>query len=135
MQRQILWAFGFVIATVVFSRILTERAIRSLSTAERQRLFDSFSRMRMWNMLPLLVLLLMLLVVEQIFPSSADVLYPLFLGLIVVFLIAVYGLVLHKLRALQLPRTFEKRFLAARAVSVLGFLGFIVFLLVHESMT
>ena len=57
MQHQLLVAFCGVIGAVVISRILTEKAIRRLSGEERKRLFDSFSRLRMWNMLPLLILL------------------------------------------------------------------------------
>lgn len=108
------------LACIVISRILAERALRTLSPEEKVRLVDGFSGMRAYSLLPAVVIVVAALAVPQFFPGAPGWSPLLGLGLVAAYMVGVHFFIARKLARLRLPADYIQRFLFARHLGNAG---------------
>lgn len=112
-------AFAALVAGILASRRISERAFRQLDDATKQAVLTVFSSVRIWSVLPLAALLLLLVAGRTLFSGhSAAVLIGFFLCL-AVYLPAIHILVSKKMRSANVPEDYLRAFMRARWFSYL----------------
>ncbi|MGB7343703.1 MAG: hypothetical protein WBD20_05800 [Pirellulaceae bacterium] len=115
-------ASGFIalIAAIIVSRFISERAYRELDSDQKLRLMDGFSSTRMYSMIPLLVLVgafWYLMTKTDINKSTITFAY---FGLLIVYVVVRTILNQCKLVMLEMPARYQRTFMIAQAVSLVG---------------
>ena len=111
---------------LIGSRILAERAMRFLVAEEKLALLDSFSRLRAYGSIPIV------LVVFSFFGLSyvpVALFWPAYFSIwviLAVFLIVIHRLVFRRMRELKINLAFQRAHAGARYVSYAGFVLFFI---------
>ncbi len=114
------------LATAIMSRMIREKALKTLSTDEKASLVDAFSSFRIYTFVSVLALMVIFylclnyLVLDQSF---------IFIGYgvcLVIFLLVSNGVVYRSLRKLQLPDRYIKSYILSSLIQLAGF-GFLFF--------
>lgn len=125
--------FGFIALAwaMVVNRILAQRALKRLSTEEKARLLDAFSKHRTNSVLVAFGLLLLFYVAGRISPGSYSMLAWVMLGLIL-FMSAVSTFVsFRKLKRLSMPKEYISNFLVRCVIYYAG-IGVLLFTLIKR---
>lgn len=119
-----LLVIAILFATIVISRIITERALKHLSSEDKARLLDSFSGYRIFNSALLLGIFIIWFVAIKYLPhwhSTLTIIFVLsFLGLSATISVLSY----RKMKGLNLPAGYIKSYLLSLAIQYLG-VGFV----------
>lgn len=117
---------GFVVllATIVASRLINERAFRKLDSEAKLRLMDGFSRTRSYSMIPLLVLIVAYWYLMTQTKANPQILTVAYFGLIGVYVVARIVLNQAKLSQLDMPEDYRRLFSISQAVSFVGIAWF-----------
>lgn len=113
-------AFVVLLATMIVSRIISERGYRKLDSDEKLRLMDGFSKTRSFSMIPLLLLIAaywFLITQTDIDNQYVTIAY---FGLLVLYVVIRSILNQRKLTQLELPTDYRRTFTIAQIVSFLG---------------
>jgi hypothetical protein len=111
---------------VFSSRFFNERATKLLSPQEKLTLLDSFSRLRVFGTLPLLLIFLSFFGMPYL---PASLFWPAFIGawaLVGVYFVIVHRVVSGRLRALGINSEFQKAYAKARWPLYFGLLAFFI---------
>ncbi len=117
-----------VLIGIVTSRIITERGVRHLSTEEKGRVVETFSSFRIWNLLPLILVLGAYVFMRSDITQSTS----LYNGLLVLlFIIALLSklYIARRLRALDLPQSYLRMQMIGQMVSLGALVVFFVLIL------
>lgn len=106
---------------IVVSRIISERALKTLNQEEKMALVDSFSKLRTYNLIPLVVLFLVFLATQYLAPSMGTTPYIVFLCAILAFLIILQYVIFLKLKKLEMPDHYTKKYVCSRFIVIGGF--------------
>jgi fatty acid desaturase len=125
--------FGVIVLAwaMLVNRILAERALKRLSTEQKAKLLDSFSRHRTNSIVVVFVLLLIFFIVGRVSPSSYPVLAWGFLGLLVLMSIVTTFLSHRKLKRMSTPKDYINNFLVRCVIYYAG-IGVLLFTLVRR---
>ena len=121
---QILTMVGIVVFIVCFavSRLVAERALRTLTPDQKLALLEAFSGARAYYFIPIAAVTILYMVVVNLLPEHHDGIFCGFLSVGAVSLVGVYGFGYYKIKQLDLPRSYLLRFGLSRAISLLGLL-------------
>ncbi|MFC4994761.1 hypothetical protein [Rubritalea tangerina] len=113
---------GFIalLGAIFISRLLNEKAYKSLSDEEKLRLMDGFSSNRTYSMIPLIVLIgayFLLMKVEAVDKGILSLTYFLLLA---VFIITRIVFNQRKLTSLNLPDSYKSKFKLSQIISLVG---------------
>lgn len=111
---------GVFLACIAISRMVAERALRTLSPEEKIRLVDGFSGMRAYSLLPAVLIVAAALTASQLFPGAPGWSTFIGLGLVAAYMVAVHSFIARKLARLQLPADYIRRFMFARHLGNAG---------------
>ncbi|XYH95315.1 hypothetical protein ACMHYB_47145 [Sorangium sp. So ce1128] len=117
------WQFAWLIVSlllIVGSRVMSERALSALSASDKARLVDGFSKQRMYILVPVIALLVLNYAAIKLAPERTTEIFAAVIALTIALLIAGNFLALRKLRSLGLPGSYIRKYLAARAVSLVA---------------
>jgi hypothetical protein len=106
------------------SRYLGERALKLLSSEEKVKLLDSFSRMRMLAGLPMILILLLFLGIMQVSPAWFWPAYFSGLALFALYFFIMHRLVFRKMTELGINAQFQAAHRKARWLAYGGFAAF-----------
>jgi hypothetical protein len=113
---------GIVIlfAAIVISRVISERALKQLTTEDKARLLDSFSVYRIANIALLLGIMIVWFVAIRFLPqwnSTLTIIFVVsFLGVSIVISVLSY----RKMKGLNLPASYIKNYLLSLAIQYFG---------------
>jgi len=106
---------------VVVSRIISEKALKHLSSEQKVNLLDNFSSHRKYYFIPLVLIFLIYVAVGRSFPYVGKIIYLLFVIFIIVYLIVMHIRTSKKLSQLKLPKQYLKLYAISRVVYYIGF--------------
>ncbi|MCD0462042.1 hypothetical protein [Roseiconus lacunae] len=109
-----------LIAAIIVSRFISERAYRALDSDQKLRLVDGFSSTRMYSMIPLLVLVGAFCFLTTKTDINKSTITFAYFGLLIVYVVVRTILNQRKLIALDMPVPYQRRFMTAQAVSLVG---------------
>ena len=103
-------ASGFIalIAAIIVSRFISERAYRELDSDQKLRLMDGFSSTRMYSMIPLLVLVAAFWYLTTKTEINKSLIAAAYFGLLIVYVVVRTILNQRKLVVLGYPGIFQK---------------------------
>ena len=115
-------ASGFIalIAAIIVSRFISERAYRELDSDQKLRLMDGFSSTRMYSMIPLLVLVAAFWYLTTKTEINKSLIAAAYFGLLIVYVVVRTILNQRKLVVLEMPAGYQRMFMIAQAVSLVG---------------
>lgn len=130
MTNTLIAGLVLVLAGIVVGRVLMERALARLSPERKGKLIEAFGPLRIWQLLPLVVLLVGMVLADRAAVIDRAVLVWVFLGGM-----AAYGVVMQVwtqriLGRLGFPAEFRRSYLAGRIVQSAGLGAFVVALVV-----
>ena len=119
---QLLTMVGVVvfILCIMVSRIVAERALRTLAPDQKLALLEAFSGARAYYFIPIAVFVILYMVVVYLLPEHHDVSFYGFLSLAVLSVLGMSGVSYYKMKRLDLPRSYLVRFGLSRVISLLG---------------
>lgn len=109
-----------LIASIVVRRVLSERALKHLSSRQKAALVDAFSGQRAFGLVPPLVLLAVFFVVlkyTRISPSAVTIAYWIAL---LIYILFNFVYTQRTLKKLSLPTAYVQQFGIARSVQYVG---------------
>ena len=113
--------FLIIIVSILINRVLSNLALKNLSAKEKGKLVESFSRLRLINLIPFFLIILFFLFSIYFPPSNlTTAIYLSFILLLPIYLISVNIYVYNKLKKLKFPKNYILVSTAGSAVSVLG---------------
>jgi uncharacterized membrane protein len=112
--------FLILIVAIVASRIVSERALKQLSTEEKGTLLDSFSSYRLYNTVVILGLVVAYIAATSYFPRSYSTLTLIFIILFFTISGTVSVLSYQKLKNLTMPSGYIRSFLISLAIQYAG---------------
>ncbi len=112
--------FLILIVSVVVSRIVSERALKQLSTEEKGTLLESFSSYRLYNTVVILGLVVAYIAATNYYPRSYSTLTLIFIILFFTISGTVSVLSYQKLRNLNMPSGYIKSFLISLTIQYAG---------------
>lgn len=122
---QFLLGAGLFVVGIVVSRMLSERNFAKLDDSQKVRVMDSFSSMRMWNLVPVFMVMVLFLGVVWIQPRYTTLASWVVMSLLVVFLFVRHFMVRRKLSSIQAPDWYARGVLLSSAVYYAGIIVFL----------
>jgi hypothetical protein len=123
--RDPLFNLIILVAAIIISRIIMEKALRPLSPDQKARLVDSFSGYRTWNLAAVLGLAVLYFAGLRYLPQWQAVTSLFFVIAFIVVTGIVSFLSWRKLKSLSLPDGYVKSYLISLGVQYVG-IGFIL---------
>ena len=125
-------AIGFIIlfCCVALSRVVSEKGLRKLSAEQKVRLLDSFSKMRMYYTIPLIVLLGIFFFLEYQFKELSFYWFWGFIVIIIAFQLTTTYVIVKKLKSINMSLEYIRKAIFARWIIFAGLIvliGMIVF--------
>ena len=111
----------------IISRIISEKALRQLSPDQKVLILDSFSKMRMYNLIPLVLIIVAYFFIKEVTSFHSYVPYIFFLAILFLFVIAIQVVSFKKLKSLKLPDVYLKKYLTSQIIVIVVFLIWIPF--------
>ncbi len=111
--------------SIIFSRIISEKAFIQLSPEQKISIVDSFSKMRIYNLIPIAIILLAFFLLEKFLSLNNSVVDFSFLAALSVFLIIFQLLSVRKLKKLDLPEKYINKYFFSRLIVMSGFIFWI----------
>ncbi|HWD93637.1 MAG TPA: hypothetical protein VG938_14945 [Verrucomicrobiae bacterium] len=123
-----LFITGFVLllAGLFGGRYLGERSLKLLSSDEKLKLLDSFSRFRAFGALPLLIIFLSFLGIPRLPPNLMWPAYFAAWALVAVYFVVVHQLIFRRLSELGINGEYQAAMRKARWMVYGGFAAFFV---------
>ncbi len=110
--------------SIIFSRIISEKAFIQLSQEQKISIVDSFSKMRTYNLIPIGTILLAFFLLEKYISLNSIGVFS-FLAALSAFLIFFQWLSVRKLKKLDLPEKYIKKYFISRLIIMSGFIFWI----------
>jgi hypothetical protein len=118
-MHDVMMIVGFCIlaAGIVGSRILSERAFRKLDSETKVRIMDEFSSMRIWNIVPVVAILVLMLAGNAFYAGHEMPVFGLFLLAMVAYFVFTHRMIRNKMLKVQVPPDYLRTFLLSRWIS------------------
>lgn len=110
---------SFLIAVIV-SRILNEKAMKKLSQEDKARLIDSFSGMRAYGFIPVVLIIIIYFLIVEFTAIDGAVLHIGYIVLLLLFIIGMQSFIYNKLTKLNFPKEYIKVFNVSRIIYFVG---------------
>lgn len=124
MDRQFIGIMAFL-AAIVISRVVSEKALRFLNTAQKDALMEGFSSFRIYFMLPVIIVIGLFYAGVSLYPELKGQVTLAAFALLLVYVITTNTLVFRKMKALNLPREYTHRIIFARLILYVSLCVFI----------
>jgi len=113
---------GFIalLASMVISRFISERAYRKLDSDQKLRLMDGFSATRMYSMVPVLLLVAAFWYLTTKTEIDRSLITTAYFGLLIAYVVLRTILNQRKLLAIEMPVVYRRSFMTAQVVSLVG---------------
>ncbi len=108
--------------SIIFSRIMSEKAFNQLSQEQKVSIVDSFFKMRMYNLIPIVLIVIAFFLIDKFISLNSIVASLSFLAALSAFLILFQWLAIRKLKKLDLPGIYLKKYILSRLVVMSGFI-------------
>jgi branched-subunit amino acid transport protein len=112
------------LTAIIVSRILQERALRSLTTEEKGRLVEAFSGMRLFALVPLAALAGIYFVVMGIDAQTTATLLTIYVPTALLVAICMQAVIHRKLHKLQVHADYLRAYTIGRVLVLAGFVLF-----------
>lgn len=113
-------SIGIFIITIILSRVINEKATKELSEKKKIELIDEFSSMRIYNIVPIFLIIGgFYYAVENTKINSEQLFYAYYFSLILYVLIS-QTYVYKKLIKLDFPKTYVQKFVFSRIILFVG---------------
>lgn len=106
---------------VIASRVISDRALKNLSSDQKAALVDAFAGMRMYSLIPFVVIMVAYFVLIQHPVMSIQALTVFYLGTFVIYIAWSYWFSRRRLLKLDLPKAYMTHVGIARIVRFVGF--------------
>ena len=113
-----------LLATIMISRIVNERAYRQLSKDEKVRLMDGFSATRAYAFIPLFVLIVAFWLLVTYTTINLQYLTVGYFSLLICYVLIRTGLNQRKMHQLGLPKSYQRIFTISQMISLVGIAWF-----------
>ncbi|MCB9706430.1 MAG: hypothetical protein H6711_31580 [Myxococcales bacterium] len=114
------------LAAIVVSRIVQERALRTLTTEEKGRLVEAFAGLRLFALVPVAAIAALYFVMLSVDALTTRTLLAIYLPAALIFALAMQVMIHRRLRRLELHPAYLRAYAIGRA-TVIG--GLVVFML------
>lgn len=128
MDKSFIGLIVFIVAWIA-ARILSERAIKTLTEEEQERLFTGFSRYRVVSLIGVIALVALYYILRAFSPESAFSGLPMFVLFLVLYLLASSIFGFTKLKNMKMPEGYINQYLISTLVQYVGIFVFFGFLL------
>jgi TRAP-type uncharacterized transport system fused permease subunit len=120
--RYFMQASGIValLVGIIASRMVNERGYQALTSDEKLRLMDGFSKTRKYSLIPLVVLIGLFYVFMSHTSINHGVLIPSVFTVLILYIIIMAVFNQRKLQSLEISPTYRRHFLLSQTLSVLG---------------
>lgn len=126
------FAIIFFVITILASRFLNEKANRHLDEQARSALIDIFAEFRIQFLIPIVVIILSFFLFIKLYPDRYRTISFAYFGLLVVYLAGTNIITFRKMKALDLPRSYTRTFIASKAVMYAGLGVFVYFVAIKS---
>lgn len=116
--------FLVLLATLIVSRIVNERAYRQLSKDEKVRLMDGFSTTRAYAFIPLFILIAAFWLLVTYTTINLQYLTVGYFSLLICYVLIRTGMNQQKMRQLDLPKSYQRMFTISQMISLVGIAWF-----------
>ncbi len=113
-------SIGLFLIAILISRVLAEKALRSLSSEEKVRLIDAFSGMRAFNLIPIVCIFGAYYYALHQTSISYNTINILYLVVLFLFLVVNFMTTQSKLKSLELPISYLKFFGLSRTIQYIA---------------
>jgi hypothetical protein len=117
----------FLFGGFIASRFLSERSLRLLSSEEKLTLLDSFSSLRAFGSIPLILLVCSFFALPHLPSRFIPLVFFTICLIIALWFAALHIYVSRRLRQLFISPAYQKAHFRARLCSYIGWLGFFIF--------
>ncbi len=128
MDKSAIGLIVFVVAYIL-GRIISERALNTLSESDKVKLLDGFSRYRIFSLIGVVALVVLHYILRDSMPNNYFASLPAFVGFLVLYLLASSVYAFRKLRSIEMPDVYINRFLLSTLVQYVGIFVFFGFLI------
>jgi uncharacterized membrane protein len=128
MDKSIIGFVAFIVAYIA-GRFISERAIKLLSENEKGKLLQGFSKYRLFSLVGVIVLVVIHYATQALMPNSSFASFPVFVGVLVFYLLGSSIYSYKKLKDLEMPDNYINQFLFSTLIQYVGlfiFFGFII---------
>lgn len=126
------FAIIFFVITILVSRFLNEKANRHLDEQARSALIDVFAGFRFQFLIPIIVIILSFFLFIKLYPDSYRTISLIYFGLLVVYMAGTNIITFRKMKALDLPLSYTRTFIASKAVMYAGLGVFVYFVAIQS---
>jgi hypothetical protein len=109
---------------IIISRVITEKALKELNTEEKARLIDAFSSYRIYNFIAVAIILVLYFIALKYF-TDMQLVSLTYIGVIFLLLLVLSWIAFKKMKQLQMPDKYIKKYLLSLAIKFVGF-GFLL---------
>jgi len=125
-------AIVFFVVTILASRFLNEKANRHLDEQARSALIDVFAGFRFQFLIPIVIIILSFFLLIKLYPDLYRTISLVYFGLLVVYMVITNIITFRKMKALELPRSYTRAFIASKAVMYAGLGVFVYFVAIQS---
>lgn len=126
------FAIIFFVITILVSRFLNEKANRHLDEQARSALIDVFAGFRFQFLIPIVVIILSFFLFIKLYPDRYRTISLIYFGLLVVYMAGTNIITFRKMKALDLPLSYTRTFIASKAVMYAGLGVFVYFVAIQS---
>ncbi len=118
-------AIGLLLFAMLSSRRITQAATEALSDDERDKLYQLFSSLRKYSVIPIIVVFIGYFAALSFLRSRMEMVNNAFIAILVTYAVIAYGLLMVRIHRSDLPRPFVKKYIIGRLIVFAGLLIFV----------
>jgi amino acid transporter len=115
---------GLLLFAMLSSRRITQAATEALSDEDRDRLYQLFSSLRKYSVIPIIVVFIGYFAAIGALRSRIEMVNNVFIAILVTYAVIAYGLLMVRIHRSQLPREFVRKYIVGRLIVFAGLLIF-----------
>lgn len=119
---------GFIIllVSVVISRIITAKALKSLSTEKKADMIDKFSSFSAYGMIPIVIIICVYLLLSRYTAIDPNTMMWVYFGILLLLITITQIYTFKKLKEMDLDSGYMRRYITAKVISTSGFAVFML---------
>jgi len=125
MENKFIVGIASFLTGVIISRIIIEKAMKTLSQEEKARLIDGFTGTRTYGFIPVLVAILIFIGLNRYSDFNKQTILYAYTVLLSFVIVGMQIFVIRKLTKLEFPKSYIKKYNFSRVIYFLGLGGFI----------
>ena len=98
------------------SRRMSEKASHFLSDEDKERMFNAYSSLKKISLFPIIALFLSYFICLTAFKDKLPQLNNIFIGLLFLYAVITYTMQIFKIRKLNLPKEYMKKYMAGKLI-------------------